>query len=111
VTLCLFLGAVISGRWAITFVNGSFSQEIYIIYNILVFKIIIVPYAPLFSQIFINQGRKIQYLEVVKYTFIANVLIVPLFIHFYQGVGMAIAVVIISIFHVMLFLKFRINPN
>ena len=111
VAFSLFAGAAFFGRWAVTFVNGSFDEQIYVIYNVLLFKILLSPYAPFFTQIFINQGRKIQYLGIVKYTFILNLLIVPLFIHFYAGLGMAVGALLVTIFHLSLFLKFKIRPE
>ncbi len=111
VAIILFVVSFVFGEWIITFVNGSLDQEIYTIYLVLIFKILLAPYVYFFSQIFINQNRKGEYLQVVKYTFIANLVLVPAFIYFYAGFGMALSVLIVGVFHVWLFFKFKLNPD
>lgn len=107
----LFIGAFVFGEQIIRFVNGSFDQETYAIYVVLLFKIPLAPYGYFFSQVLINQNRKKEYLEIVKYTFIANIVLVPVFIYFYSGFGMAVSVLLVGIFHVLLFLKYKLNPG
>jgi hypothetical protein len=62
-------------------------------------------------MIWINQGRKEQYLSVVKYTFIANIILVPPAIYFYGATGLAVAVLTKSLFHIFLFLRLKVNPG
>lgn len=109
--VCILTGAFFLGKFAIEVVNGKFDQEIYVIYNILIFKTLVSPYAYFFSNVFINQNRKAQYLKVVKYTFVANLLSVPVCVYFFSGVGMAFAVLFVSVFHVWLFLRFKLNAE
>lgn len=108
VSCVLFLAAFFFGEQIVTFVKGTFDQQIYLIYMILIFRILLSPYGPFFTQILINQNRKQQYLQIVKYTFVANMILVPLFIYFYSGEGMAIATLIVGVFHVLFFLKYKL---
>ncbi len=107
----IFLVSLFLGKFAIEIVNGKFDDEIYIIYLILTFKTLLSPYAYFYSQVFINQNRKAQYLNVVKYTLIVNLVIVPICVYFFSGVGMAVAVMIVTIYHVGLFLWYRVIPK
>jgi polysaccharide transporter, PST family len=111
VSFGLIAGGFIFGKPIIAFVNGTFNSEIYFIYCILLATLLLAPYGPFFTMIWVNQGRNEQYLRVVKYTFMANIILVPASIYFYAAVGLAIAVLMINIFHVLLFLRFRINPG
>lgn len=107
----LFLLAFLFGKQIITLVNGTFDQGIYVIYAILVWKILLSPYGPFFTLIFINQGRNEQYLKVVKFTLIINLLVVPVSIFLFSGIGMAAAVLLVGVLHILLFLFFRLNPD
>jgi PST family polysaccharide transporter len=111
VAFCLMAGGFIFGKPIIGFVNGTFNDEIYLIYIILLITLLLAPYGSFFTMIWVNQGRKEQYLQVVKYTFIANIILVPISIYFYSVTGLAVTVLLINIFHVMLFLRFKINPG
>lgn len=107
----IFLLSLFLGKFFIEIVNGKFDSEIYIIYNVLIFKTLMSPYGYFYSMIFINQERKSEYLSVVKYTFIANLLLVPVCVYFFSGLGMAVAVLIVGIYHIWLFLHYKINPG
>jgi PST family polysaccharide transporter len=107
----LFSGAFLFGEEIITLVNGSFDDEIIRIYNILIFNILLAAFGPFFTVIFICQDRKSEYLSVVKYTFIINMLVVPLLIYFYSGIGMATASIVVGIFHILTFLFYKLNPG
>jgi len=109
VLLCL--AALLLGKIFIEIVNGSFDANIYAIYIVLCFKILLAPFAPFFTNIYINQNRKTEYLRVVRYTFIFNVILVPLSIYFFSGVGMAFAVLIVVSFHVLLFIWYKLKPD
>jgi len=110
VSCVFFLGAFLFGKQLITLVNGSFDSNIYIIYSVLIFKIILAPFGTFFTQLFINQNRKVEYLSIVKYTFIINLILIPPFTYFYSGLGMAIAAVTVFALHFLLFLWHKIIP-
>jgi polysaccharide transporter, PST family len=111
IAVFLVAGALLFGKQLITIVNGSYDSNIYVIYSILCFKILFAPFAPLFTNVLINQNRKSEYLTIVKYTFIFNLLLVPVLIYFYSGVGMASGVLIVVTFHVLLFFVFKLKPD
>jgi PST family polysaccharide transporter len=110
ISIVFVIGALLFGRFLITLVNGSFDNNVYIIYSILCFKILFSPFAPFFTNILINQNRKAEYLTIVKYTFIFNILLVPVLIYFYSGVGMAVAVLLVVTFHILLFFWRGLKP-
>jgi PST family polysaccharide transporter len=111
IAIVMVAGALLFGKFLITFVNGTFDSNIYMIYSILSFKIIFAPFAPFFTNILINQNRKAEYLKIVKYTFIFNILLVPVLIYLYSGVGMAVAVLMVVTFHILLFYWRKLRPE
>jgi PST family polysaccharide transporter len=110
VAVIFVIGALLFGKFLIVLVNGTFNENVYMIYSILCFKIIFSPFAPFFTNILINQDRKAEYLMIVKYTFIFNILLVPVLIYFYSGVGMAVAVLAVVTFHILLFFWRGLKP-
>ena len=109
VSAILFLGAFYFGKEIVILVNGTFEPAIYIIYAIMTFRIFLAPYANFYTQVLINQNRKKEYLKIVKYTFIANMILVPIAIYYYSGTGMAAATILVSAFHVLLFFSYRLK--
>jgi PST family polysaccharide transporter len=109
VLLCVT--SLLLGKIFIEIVNGSFDANIYAIYLVLCFKILLAPFAPFFTNIYINQNRKAEYLRVVRFTFIFNIILVPVSIYFYSGIGMAFAVLAVVTFHVMLFIWYKLKPD
>jgi PST family polysaccharide transporter len=106
----LFFAAFILGDRIIVLVNGSLDNSIYAIYSILIYRILLTPFGPFFTMVLVSQNRKSQYLSIVKFTFIVNMLVVPLSIYFYAGTGMAFAVLAVSILHILLFLRHKLVP-
>lgn len=110
-SVLLCTASLLLGKIFIEIVNGSFDSNIYAIYMVLCFKILLAPFAPFFSNIYINQNRKAEYLRIVRNTFIFNIILVPLSIYFYGGIGMAFAVLVVISFHVFLFLWYKLKPD
>ena len=111
VAVTMFLGALIFGKDLITFVNGAFDAGIYTIYSILIWRILLAPFGPFLTLVFINQGRSKDYMNVMKYTMYTNLILVPPAIYFFSGIGMVIAVLIVRVLHVVYFLMLKINPQ
>jgi PST family polysaccharide transporter len=111
VAIILFLGAFVFGKQIIILINGSFDNGIWVIYSILVWKILLSPYGPFYTLVFINQGRKAQYLQIVKYTLFLNLVLVPISIVYFSGIGMAVATLVVGVLHIMLFLKHKIKAE
>jgi len=106
----LMAAAMIVGKELVRLVNGEFNREVHILFLILSVKVVLAPFAPFFTNIWINQDRKRQYLGIVRDTFIANMVLVPPAIWFFSSTGMAVVVVVINFFHLWLFLRQRIRP-
>jgi polysaccharide transporter, PST family len=111
VAMLLFMAALLFGKDLIVLVKGSFDDGVYGIYSILVWKILLSPFGPFLTLIFINQGRQANYLAIVNYTFIANMILVPLSILWFSGTGMAAAVLAVGIFHIILFIGYGLIPK
>ena len=102
--------AMVAGRELVELVNGSFEREVYLLFMVIAVKILIAPFAPFFTNIWINQERKQEYLVIVRNTFVANMVVIPPAIYFFGALGMAVVVVVINFFHLWLFLNRRIRP-
>ncbi|MFM9075392.1 MAG: hypothetical protein ACKORJ_07495, partial [Bacteroidota bacterium] len=88
-----------------------FDQQVHLLFLILSVKVVLAPFAPFFTNIWINQERKRQYLGIVRDTFIANMILIPPAIWFFGATGMAVVVVVINFFHLWLFIRQRIRPE
>ncbi|MFM8347393.1 MAG: oligosaccharide flippase family protein [Bacteroidota bacterium] len=107
----MMAAAMIAGKQLIQLVNGSFDQQVHLLFLILSVKVVLAPFAPFFTNIWINQERKRQYLGIVRDTFIANMILIPPAIWFFGATGMAVVVVVINFFHLWLFIRQRIRPE
>ena len=87
----------------IRLVNGSPDSGVKLVLSILSLKLPLAALGPLFTSMFICQGRNRAYLWVVKNTFLFNLLLVPLGIYFFDGLGLAGTIIAVGIFHQYLF--------
>jgi len=87
----------------VSLVNSKPDFNIELTLRILCLKMPIIALGSLFTSSLINQGRNKDYLWVVRNTFLANILLVPLGIYLFEGHGLAAAVVIVSVLHIFFF--------
>lgn len=99
--LVLFMLLALFSEIIIKLITGSIDIHILEIYHVLMFTLITVPFGPLFTQILITQKRNKEFNKVVMNTFIFNIILAPIMIYLYNGIGLAVAVVFTQIFHVI----------
>lgn len=90
-------------RPIIELVSGAAENSGVMLLRLLAFKLPFIAMGPLFTSMFISQGRNKDYLWVVKNTFLINVALVPLAIKFYGSTGLALSVLFVAAMHQLLF--------
>lgn len=113
--ICLIAGSFMAvmilafNREIIRIINGQFDADASSLLSILALKLPIIALGPLYTSVLITQGRNRDYLWVVKNTFLANLLLVPIGLQLGGPAGLAVAVIIVAFFHQLLF--YRKQPN
>jgi len=95
----LFILLALLAEIVVKLITGSVEGNVLEIYYILMFTLITVPFGPLFTQVLIIQKRN-------RATFLFNLSIAPILIYFFQGIGLAVAVVLTQIFVINLCLVY-----
>jgi len=82
-------------------ITGSVDGNVLEIYYILMFTLITVPFGPLFTQVLIIQKQNREFNAIVRNTFLFNLILAPILTYYFEGFGLAVAVVFTQIFHVI----------
>lgn len=106
ISIILLMLLVLFAKPILKLVIGSPDINVLKIYYILIFTLITVPFGPLFTQVLIIQKRNKEFNKVVRATFLFNLSIAPILIYFFQGIGLAVAVVLTQIFVINLCLVY-----
>ncbi len=96
--LILLILFVLFANIVVKTITGSVAHQVLEIYYILIFTLITIPFGPLFTQILIIQKRYKEFNKVVISTFIFNLIISPISIYYFQGVGLAVTVILTHLF-------------
>ena len=96
----------IFSEFIVRIISGNVDVNIMNIYYVLIFTLITIPFGPLFTQVLIIQKRNKEFNKVVRNTFLFNLSIAPILIYFFQGIGLAVAVVLTQIFVINLCLVY-----
>lgn len=103
----LGLAVVLLTDTIIRLIQGKPDETAAFLVTILSLKLPIIALGPLYTSVFITQGRNRDYMWVVRNTFLANLILVPVGIYFSGPEGLAGAVVAVSVLHQILFLHKR----
>lgn len=91
-------------------IYGSYNNEISLILSIFLIRVLTFPFGPLFSNSLIIMSRKKEFMKVMNYTVLLDLLIVPPSIYFYQEIGMVVSFMVVLIVHT-LFLLYCLNMS
>ncbi len=83
-------------------VTGNYSVEITSLLTIFLIRILIFPFGPLFSNALIIMQRKSEFIKVMNYTVILDLILVSPSIYFYGVDGLVNSFIFVLIIHVML---------
>jgi len=100
VGILLFILLALFAEIVVKLITGSVDIHILEIYYLLMFTLITAPFGPLFTQVLIIQKRNKEFNRVVRNTFLFNLILAPVLIYFFQGVGLAVGVISTQVFHV-----------
>ncbi len=106
VSLCFIIIVYIFGNKIVYLISGQYNNEIYNILLIVSFLLLSSPLGTLFTQSFIIFERTNMFLQVVKYTFLTNMILVFPFIYFSKIYGLAYTMLITQIIHILLNIYF-----
>ena len=84
-------------------VNGRPDTDVKVILSILSMKLPLAALGPIFTSMFICQGKNQEYLWVVKNTFLVNLCLVPAAIYFFGAVGLSASILAVGVVHQYLF--------
>jgi len=101
--LVLLLG--LCGELFVKLISGTVDNNILDIYYLLVFSLLTLPFGPLFTQILIIKSKNKEFNKIVRSTFLLNILITPFLIFVYSGIGLAMSINIIYLYHVIYLMR------
>jgi len=109
-SIALFLLAQFFREEIVYLISGQNSPEILFILTIFLIRVITSPFGAFFSNNLIIMKRKKEFMKVMNYTVLMDLILVPPAIYFYQEVGLVIAFLIVLILHT-LFLLYYLNNS
>jgi len=83
-------------------VTGSQTTEVSVLLAIFLLRVLTYPFGALFSNLLVVMERKKEFMKVMNYTVLLDLLIVPPSIYFYQEIGLVISFIIVSFVHILL---------
>ena len=103
--IVMYIALYIFGEFIVRIISGNVDVNIMNIYCVLIFTLITIPFGPLFTQVLIIQKRNKEFNKIVRNTFILNMLIAPFLIFNYSGIGLAVSINIVYLYHVLYLFK------
>jgi len=90
----------------VTLVTGTFNTEVSILLSVFLLRILTYPFGALFSNALIIMNRKKEFMAVMNYTVLLDLLLVPPAIYFYQAMGLVVSFIVVLFVHVSLLLYY-----
>jgi len=90
----------------VSLVTGSANIEVSLLLTFFLLKILTYPFGSLFSNSLIIMNRKKEFMKVMNYTVLIDLIIVPPSIYFYQEMGLVISFIIVLLIHILLLLHY-----
>jgi PST family polysaccharide transporter len=90
----------------ISLVTGADNAEVSILLSVFLLRILSYPFGALFSNSLIIMNRKKEFMKVMNYTVLLDLLIVPPSIYLYQDKGLVVSFIIVLFIHVLLLLYY-----
>ena len=103
--ISMYIALYIFSEFIVRIISGNVDVNIMNIYYVLIFTLITIPFGPLFTQVLIIQKRNKEFNKIVRNTFILNMLIAPFLIFNYSGIGLAVSINIVYLYHVLYLFK------
>ena len=87
-------------------VTGSYNLEVSVLLGVFLLRVLSYPFGALFSNSLIIMNRKKEFMRVMNYTVLLDLLIVPLSIYHYQAMGLVISFILVLFVHISLLLYY-----
>jgi len=90
----------------VSLVTGTSNTEVSLLLSIFLLRILTYPFGALFSNSLIIMNRKKEFMKVMNYTVLLDLLIVPPAIYFYQAMGLVASFIVVLFVHISLLLYY-----
>jgi len=87
-------------------ITGTYNVEVTVILAIFLLRVLTYPFGALFSNLLIIMNRKKEFMKVMNYTVLLDLLIVPPSIYLYQELGLVISFILVLFIHILLLLYY-----
>lgn len=108
-SIILFLTAQLFREEIVHLISGDSSPEILFILTIFLIRVIISPFGAFFSNSLIIMQRKKEFMNVMNYTVLMDLLLVPPAIYFYKETGLVVAFLVVLVLHTLFLLYYLSN--
>ena len=109
ITASIFvLFAELFSKELIYLIHGEYNVHITMLLTIFLLRVLMMPFGALLSNTLIIMERKTEFIKVMNYTVLIDLLIVPLAIYYYHEKGLIVAFLLILFIHT-LFLWYFVN--
>ena len=87
-------------------ITGAQTVEITALLTVFLLRVLTYPFGSLFSNSLIIMERKKEFMKVMNYTVLLDLLIVPPSIYLYQEMGLVVSFIVVSFVHIFLLLYY-----
>jgi len=87
-------------------ITGEYNLEVVSLLSIFLIRIMLFPFGPLFSNALIIMQRKSEFMKVMNYTVILDLILVSTSIYFYGVEGLVYSFIFVLIIHVLLLITY-----
>ena len=90
-------------------ISGNYNTQISLLLSIFLIRVLTFPFGPLFSNSLIIMKRKKEFMKVMNYTVLLDLLIVPPSIYLFSETGLVYSFVAVLLMHVVLLIIYLTN--
>ncbi len=108
--ICLLILSAYFRYEILYIVTGQYNLEVLQLLNIFLIRILLFPFGPLFSNALIIMQKNSEFMKVMNYTVLVDLILVPPSIYFYGAVGLIFSFIFVLLVHVLLLL-FYLNKS
>jgi len=105
VAILFIILVLVSAKWLIVFINGSFNNDIIHILQLASLLLLAIPYGGLFAQTLNIFSLKIELKNAVRNTALISILIAPMLILLFDSVGLVVSMIICQLYLVVKYYK------
>jgi polysaccharide transporter, PST family len=109
ISFMLFLIAEIFRNQIVFLISGEYNSKIIFLLSIFLIRVLMYPFGSLFSNSLIIMQRKKEFMKVMNYTVLIDLIIVPPSIYLFESIGLVCAFIVVLFFHISLLLFYLLK--